>query len=49
MRIIRARGRLTGPHTIEADGTTVHADVLLIATGASPRALPDGVPDGSAS
>jgi NAD(P)H dehydrogenase (quinone) len=46
IRIIEARGRLTGPHTIEADGTTVHADLLLIATGASPRALPDGVPDG---
>jgi dihydrolipoamide dehydrogenase len=45
-RIIPARGRLTGPHAIEADGTTVHADVILIATGATPRALPDGVPDG---
>ena len=44
--IVQARGRLTGPHSIEADGTTVHADVILIATGASPRALPDGVPDG---
>ncbi|HEY0938023.1 MAG TPA: NAD(P)H-quinone dehydrogenase [Trebonia sp.] len=46
VRIIPGRGRLTGPHTIEADGTTVHADVLLVATGASPRALPDAVPDG---
>jgi len=46
IRIIQARGRLTGPHTIEAAGTTVDADVVLIATGASPRALPDGVPDG---
>ncbi len=46
IRIIQARGRLTGPHTIEAAGTTVQADVVLIATGASPRALPDGVPDG---
>ena len=46
IRIIGARGRLTGPHTIEAGGTTVEADVVLIATGASPRALPDGVPDG---
>ena len=44
--IIPARGRLTGPHTIDADGTTVQADVLLVATGATPRALPDGVPDG---
>jgi dihydrolipoamide dehydrogenase len=46
IRIIQARGRLTGPHTIEAAGTTVQADVVLIATGASPRALPEGVPDG---
>jgi dihydrolipoamide dehydrogenase len=46
IRIIQARGRLTGPHTIEAAGTTVEADVVLVATGASPRALPDGVPDG---
>ena len=46
VRIIEAGGRLTGPHTIEADGTTVQADVLLVATGASPRSLPDGVPDG---
>jgi dihydrolipoamide dehydrogenase len=46
VRIIQARGRLTGQHSIEADGTTVHAEVILIATGAWPRALPDGVPDG---
>jgi len=46
VRIIHARGRLTGPHTIEADGTTVHGDVILITTGASPRVLPEAVPDG---
>jgi len=46
VRIIEARGRLTGPHTIEAAGTTVRADVVLIATGASPRELPDGSTDG---
>jgi dihydrolipoamide dehydrogenase len=46
VRIVQARGRLTGPHAIEAAGTTVEADIVLIATGASPRALPDGVPDG---
>ena len=46
VRIIQARGRLAGPHTIEAGGTTVQADVVLIATGAWPRALRDGVPDG---
>jgi dihydrolipoamide dehydrogenase len=46
VRVIRARGHLIGPHTIEAGAITVHGDVLLIATGASPRALPDAVPDG---
>jgi NAD(P)H dehydrogenase (quinone) len=46
VRIIRARGRLTSPHEIEAAGTTVRADVVLIAAGASPRVLPDAVPDG---
>ena len=46
VRIIQARGRLAGPHTIETDTTSVQADVVLIATGAAPRALPGGVPDG---
>jgi NAD(P)H dehydrogenase (quinone) len=46
IRVIQARGRLADPHTIEADGATVQADVVLVATGASPRALPDGAPDG---
>jgi NAD(P)H dehydrogenase (quinone) len=46
VRIIHARGRLTGPHTIEAAGTTVHGDVILITTGARPRVLAEAVPDG---
>ena len=46
IRVIPARGRLAGPNTIEADGETVQADAVLIATGASPRALPDGAADG---
>ena len=46
VRIIQARGQLTSAHTIEAAGTTVAADVVLIATGANPRVLPDAVPDG---
>ena len=41
VRIIQARGHLTGPHSIEAAGTTVHGDVMLVATGASPRMLPE--------
>jgi NAD(P)H dehydrogenase (quinone) len=46
IRIIQARGCLKGPHAIEADGVTVTADVILIATGANPRELPAAVPDG---
>jgi len=46
VQIISARGTLTGPHTIDAAGTTVRADVVLIASGANPRILPDAVPDG---
>jgi NAD(P)H dehydrogenase (quinone) len=51
VRIIVAKGRLAGPHAIEArreGGTaeTITADTVLIATGAAPRALPDTAPDG---
>jgi len=46
VRIIQARGRLAGSHTIEADGVAVNADAILIATGANPRELPAAVPDG---
>jgi dihydrolipoamide dehydrogenase len=46
VHIIKARGTLTGPHTIDAAGTTVRADVVLVAAGANPRVLPDAVPDG---
>jgi NAD(P)H dehydrogenase (quinone) len=46
VQIIKARGKLTGPHTIDAAGTTLRADVVLIAAGANPRVLPDAVPDG---
>ncbi|HEV3381526.1 MAG TPA: NAD(P)H-quinone dehydrogenase [Trebonia sp.] len=46
VRIIEAGGRLTGPHTIEAAGREIQADVVLIATGAKPRELPDAVTDG---
>jgi NAD(P)H dehydrogenase (quinone) len=46
IKIIRARGRLTGPHTIQAGDTEVSADVVLISTGANPRALADAATDG---
>jgi dihydrolipoamide dehydrogenase len=46
IKIIQARGRLTGSHTIEADSTEISADVVLISTGAKPRELPDAGCDG---
>ncbi len=46
VRIVRARGRLAGPHAIEASGREIGADIVLIATGANPRELPDAEPDG---
>ena len=51
VRILVGTGRLEGPETVVADlvagGTErVDADVVLIATGAHPRQLPDAMPDG---
>jgi dihydrolipoamide dehydrogenase len=46
VRVIRARGRLTVSHMIEAEGTTISADVILLAIGANPRELNGAVPDG---
>jgi dihydrolipoamide dehydrogenase len=51
VRIVRGRGRLTGPHSVEAveaDGTThtIEADAILLSTGSRPR-VPDWCkPDG---
>jgi dihydrolipoamide dehydrogenase len=48
--IVRGRGRLDGPERVIADcdagERSFDADVVLIATGAHPRVLPDSVPDG---
>ncbi|HEU5484953.1 MAG TPA: NAD(P)H-quinone dehydrogenase [Microlunatus sp.] len=48
--IVRGRARLDGPErvvvTAEQGEHTLDADVILIATGAHPRVLPDAVPDG---
>jgi dihydrolipoamide dehydrogenase len=50
VQIVQGSGRFAGPNRIEvvtADGTDeVAADVVLIATGASPRVLPGAEPDG---
>jgi dihydrolipoamide dehydrogenase len=45
--VVCARGRFAGPHAIETDtGESFTGDIVLIATGASPRVLPTAVPDG---
>jgi NAD(P)H dehydrogenase (quinone) len=48
--IVHGRGRLDGPERViaetDAGERSFDADVMLIATGAHPRVLPDSVPDG---
>jgi dihydrolipoamide dehydrogenase len=51
VRVIQGRGRLEDARTIVVEGKSgeegrIQADVLLITTGATPRVLPDAVPDG---
>ncbi|HET7399758.1 MAG TPA: NAD(P)H-quinone dehydrogenase [Intrasporangium sp.] len=51
VRVLRGRGRVVDRGTVSvdtADGarTKLRADVLLLATGATPRVLPSAVPDG---
>jgi len=50
VRIVRGRGRLDGRHAVVAEtefgAQRFDADVILVATGAHPRVLPDAVPDG---
>ena len=49
--VVAGRARLAGPHAVvvtpvEGDEHTLDADAVLLATGATPRVLPDAVPDG---
>lgn len=50
VRIVRGRGSLDGPDTVVVKGelteTRLEADVVLLATGAHPRELPDARIDG---
>lgn len=50
VEIIDGRGRLDGPRRViaeTADGEkTIDADIILLATGTTPRELPDAQPDG---
>src|SRR5262245_34382608 len=42
VKVVEGRGRLDGPDrvVVEGSGATLHADAVLVATGASPRTLP---------
>jgi NAD(P)H dehydrogenase (quinone) len=46
VEVVTGAGRLTGPRTVAVGGTELSADVVLVATGARPRALPGAMPDG---
>jgi NAD(P)H dehydrogenase (quinone) len=46
VKVITGSGTLAGPRAVVAGDTEVHADAVLIATGARPRILPDAEPDG---
>ncbi len=46
VRIVRGEARLSDPHTVTVNGTDLPADIILIATGATPRVLPGAEPDG---
>jgi dihydrolipoamide dehydrogenase len=46
VEVVTGAGRLIGPRTVAVGDTELSADVVLVATGARPRALPGATPDG---
>jgi NAD(P)H dehydrogenase (quinone) len=46
VEVVHGAGRLAGPGRVDVDGTGHAADVVLVATGATPRVLPGLEPDG---
>jgi pyruvate/2-oxoglutarate dehydrogenase complex dihydrolipoamide dehydrogenase (E3) component len=46
VEVVRARGRLVDPQMVRAGDRTIRADVVIVATGATPRVLPGAEPDG---
>jgi dihydrolipoamide dehydrogenase len=46
VRVITAKGSLTGNGTVRAGDEEIKADTILLATGALPRVLPGAEPDG---
>ncbi|GAA3750414.1 NAD(P)H-quinone dehydrogenase [Salinactinospora qingdaonensis] len=46
VQVIPGEARLVDPHIVAVGDQRLHADVVLVATGAHPRELPTAVPDG---
>ncbi|GAB3657834.1 NAD(P)H-quinone dehydrogenase [Actinocorallia lasiicapitis] len=46
VKIVRGEGRLDGPRAVVVGDQRIEADVILVATGATPRVLPGAEPDG---
>ncbi|ACZ84283.1 NAD(P)H-quinone dehydrogenase [Streptosporangium roseum] len=46
VEVVRAAGRLVDPQVVRAGDRTIRADVVIVATGATPRILPSAEPDG---
>jgi pyruvate/2-oxoglutarate dehydrogenase complex dihydrolipoamide dehydrogenase (E3) component len=46
IKVISGIARLERDHTVIVDGIDITSDVVLLATGARPRVLPDAIPDG---
>ncbi|WP_155348363.1 NAD(P)H-quinone dehydrogenase [Acrocarpospora pleiomorpha] len=46
VEVIRAQGRLVDPQLVRAGNRTIRADVVIVATGATPRVLVGAEPDG---
>jgi dihydrolipoamide dehydrogenase len=46
VKIVRGEARLVEPHIVAVGDRHIRADIVLIATGATPRVLPGAEPDG---
>ncbi|MFC6080772.1 NAD(P)H-quinone dehydrogenase [Sphaerisporangium aureirubrum] len=46
VEIVNAPGRLVDPRVVKAGDRAIQADVVIVATGATPRVLPGAEPDG---
>ncbi|GAA2884732.1 NAD(P)H-quinone dehydrogenase [Streptosporangium fragile] len=46
VEVVRAHGRLVDPQVVRAGDRTIRADVVIVATGATPRILRGAEPDG---